>query len=82
MFKIIIVRMRKRNNELSKKLLEEGEKRDRKEFGELVKKGVFKDTEEDYTRFVVCKYCNYNNHETNCCTITPESADKCPLLEP
>ena len=52
----------------------------RKEFKKLVKKGVFKDTEEDYTKFVVCKYCNYNNHDTNCCTILPEENSKCPLI--
>ena len=64
--------MRKRSNELAKRLLEEGERMNRKEFLELVNKGVFKDTEEDYTKFVICKYCNYNNHDTNCCTILPE----------
>ena len=71
--------IRKRSNELAKRLMEEGEKMNRKEFKKLVKKGVFKDTEEDYTRFLVCKYCNYNNHDTNCCTILPESEYKCPL---
>lgn len=60
--------------------MEEGEKMNRKEFLELVNKGVFKDTEENYTKFVVCKYCNYNNHDTNCCTILPEEGNKCPLI--
>lgn len=72
--------MKKRSNELAKRLMEDGEKMNREEFNKLVNKGVFKDTEEDYTRFVVCKHCNYNNHDTNCCTILPEEGTKCPLL--
>ena len=60
--------------------MEEGEKMNRDGFKKLVKKGVFKDTEEDYNRFVVCKYCNYNNHDTNCCMILPEEDNKCPLI--
>ena len=71
--------MRKRNNELSKKLLEEAEKESRKKFNKLVKRGVFKDTKDDYIRFVICNGCNYNNHETNCCMLLPESDYKCPL---
>lgn len=72
--------IRKRSNELVKRLLGDGEKINREEFKKLANKGVFKDTEEDYTRFVCCKYCNYNNHDTNCCMILPEEGNKCPLL--
>lgn len=70
---------RKRISELARKLLEEGERMDMEGFNKLVGKGVFKDTEEDYTKFVICKYCNYHNHDTNCCTISPQSSDDCPL---
>ena len=72
--------IRKISNDLSKRLMEEGDKMNREEFSKLVNKGVFKDTEEDYDRFVVCKYCNYHNHDTNCCKILPEEDTKCPLL--
>lgn len=72
--------IRKRNGELIHKLLEEAEEIYREEFNKLVKKGVFKDTEEDYDIFVACKYCKYHNFDTNCCTILPEESSKCPLI--
>ena len=70
---------RKRISELARQLLDEGRKRDRDEFNKLVGEGVFKDTDEDYTKFVICKYCNCHDHATNACTITPERSDECPL---
>ena len=66
--------MKRRNNQLAKKLAEEGEKRLQEEFDQLVEKGTYKKNE--YNKFIVCKFCNDKDSCTQECSIRKKLNNK------